>query len=179
MTSRDDSRTPTLVVLSGLPGVGKTTLARMVAAQTGAIHLRLDTIESALVSGGVIERAGGWEAVPDAGYRVAYAMASDLLLTGHSVIADSVNPLPVTRAAWAAVALSSRIRLVEAEVYCSDPDAHRRRVEQRVSDLDGLVVPTWAQVTSREYEPWDHDVLRVDTADGTEHAAAVLATAVR
>jgi len=37
-----------LVVLSGLPGVGKTTVARDLAVASGAVHLRIDSIEQAL-----------------------------------------------------------------------------------------------------------------------------------
>jgi hypothetical protein len=41
------------------------------------------------------------------------------------------------------------------EVVMTDTVEHRRRVETRKSDVEGLVVPTWAQVTALEYEPWD------------------------
>jgi ATP-dependent protease HslVU (ClpYQ) ATPase subunit len=68
--------TPALIALSGLPGVGKTTLARRLSAVIGSVHARLDTIEAAMTASGVIDRAGGWAAVPDVGYR-----ASDV--TGH------------------------------------------------------------------------------------------------
>jgi predicted kinase len=41
-----------LVVLSGLPGVGKTTIARELARATGAVHVRIDAIEQALRNAG-------------------------------------------------------------------------------------------------------------------------------
>ena len=31
---------------------------------------------------------------------------------------------------------------------------HRRRVESRIADIPGLVLPTWRQVLERRYEPW-------------------------
>ncbi|MDH4571052.1 hypothetical protein CUR86_00305 [Salinicola acroporae] len=37
-----------LMILGGLPGVGKTSVARRVAESLGAIHLRIDTIEQAV-----------------------------------------------------------------------------------------------------------------------------------
>ena len=37
-----------LIILGGLPGVGKTTLAKAVAREWEAVYLRVDTIEQAL-----------------------------------------------------------------------------------------------------------------------------------
>ena len=45
----------------------------------------------------------------DSGYRAAYAVAEDNLRLGHVVIADSVNPWPVTREAWRAVATCATV----------------------------------------------------------------------
>jgi predicted kinase len=39
-----------LISLSGLPGVGETTIARELARQIGAVHLSIDTIEQAIRS---------------------------------------------------------------------------------------------------------------------------------
>lgn len=168
---------PVLVVLSGLPGVGKTTVASRVSSAVGAVHVRLDTIEAALTTSGMVDRAGGWSAVPDAGYRVAYAVTGDFLSAGHDVVADSVNPLAVTRQAWADTARAADALLIDVEVICSDGQLHRRRVESRSSDIVGLAVQTWQQVEGRTYEPWNRRVLRVDTAAGIDQAAdAVVAT---
>ena len=79
----------------------------------------------------------------DAGYQAAYAVAADNLSIGRTVIADSVNPLAVTRDAWVAVAKRTGTRVVEVEVICSDFDEHRRRAEMRISDIPGLQLPTW------------------------------------
>lgn len=169
--------TPVLIALSGLPGVGKTTVARQVSAEIGAVHVRIDTIEAAMTRSGIVDRAGGWDAVPEAGYRIAYAMASDFLRAGHDVVADSVNPLGITRQAWAEVARTARAALIEVEVICSDSNMHRSRVEARASDIEGLRVPTWQQVQDRAYERWDRAVLRVDTAAGVDPAAAAIVAA--
>jgi len=149
----------TLIVLAGLPGVGKTTLARELARQLGAVHVRIDSIEQ-----GLRQSALGIESVEDAGYRAAYAVADDNLRLGHVVIADSVNPLSITRAAWLDVARRAGARAVQVEIVCTDKDEHRRRVEHRASDIAGFRLPTWNDVVARDYQEWDGTRLVVDTA---------------
>ena len=90
-----------LLIFGGLPAVGKTAIAAGLARGVEAVHLRIDSIEQALRDSGV-EIAG-----PE-GYVVAYAVAEDNLRLGRTVIADSVNPVEVTRAAWRDVARRGR-----------------------------------------------------------------------
>lgn len=151
-----------LIIFGGLPGSGKTTIARELARQIAAVYLRIDSIEHAV-------RASGLSTHPmnDTGYRVAYAVAQDNLRIGRTVVADSVNPLQLTRDAWIAVANSVSVGFVEIEVTCSDSDEHRRRVEQRTVDLPGLRPLTWSEVSAREYHPWNRQHLVIDTAGRT------------
>ncbi len=148
---------PVLVVLAGLPGVGKTTLARLLSARLGAAHLRVDTVEVAL------ERAG-MEQIGPAGYAVLYEVAVDQLAVGRPVVADTVNPWTLTRQAWAQVAARGGARLLQVEVQCSDEGEHRRRVEHRTSDIDGHQLPSWRASSQRDYTPWVEAELRLDTA---------------
>ncbi|PSK91729.1 AAA domain-containing protein [Murinocardiopsis flavida] len=163
-----------LVILSGLPATGKTTIGRLAAADIGAVHVRVDTIEQAIVRSGLAEHPLG-----PAGYTVGHAVAGDILAQGLDVIAESVNPLPVTRSAWRGVAWWAGSAFVEAEVVCSDPVEHRRRVDTRGSDVPGLVKPRWEEVRDREYAPWTDARLVLDTAlHGPADCAAMLRGAV-
>ncbi|MDP9600920.1 Predicted kinase [Variovorax sp. YR750] len=155
-----------LIVLGGLPGSGKTTIAREIAALIPCAYLRIDTIEQAL-------RSTGADVGP-AGYVAAYALARSNLSLGQTVLADCVNPLPVTREAWRAVAVDTGSRIVEVEIVCSDTAEHRRRVEQRSIDVPGLVPPTWEAVQRHDYVPWGTPHLVVDTAALGAHEAAKL-----
>lgn len=148
-----------LIILGGLPGSGKTTIARALAKRLRAVHVRVDTIEQCIRASGVPGSVVG-----AAGYVTAYGVAEDNLTLGHTVIADSVNGLGVTRAAWLAVADRSAAPAVELEVVCSDKAEHRRRAEARLSDVPGLTKPTWEQITNRVYEDWGLRPLVIDTA---------------
>lgn len=151
-----------LIILGGLPGVGKTAIARELARRIGAVHLRIDSMEQAIRASGILSQP-----LDDAGYRVAYAVAGDNLRIGRTVIADSVNPIRATRDAWVEVANRAQARAVEIEITCSDAGEHRRRVETRTADIPGLRLPAWEEVASREYDPWDRERLVIDTAGRT------------
>ena len=153
-----------LIVMSGLPGVGKTAVSRELARAIGAVHLRIDSIEQAL-------RAAGLP-VEEEGYTVAHAVAADNLALGRTVIADCVNPWPLTREAWRAVAQRAGVRVVEVEMVCSDVQEHRRRVESREPDIPGHELPAWKDVVERDYRPWTSARLVIDTT-GTDVTESV------
>lgn len=164
-----------LIVLSGLPGSGKTTVARELAVRLSAVYLRIDAIEQALVSAKVLAGEVG-----PAGYEVAYALARSNLALGLAVVADCVNPLPLTREAWRAVAVSASSRVLEVEIVCSDVTEHRRRVERRAPDIPGHVLPDWTSVLRHDYAPWTTERLVIDTAAvSASDAAQRIAAAAR
>lgn len=157
----------TLIVFSGLPASGKSSIARALAQEVGALWLRMDSIEQAIRESGVV--AGSLD---DAGYRAAYALAEDNLRLGRDVIGDSVNPWMLTRDAWRAAGTRAGARVVEVETICSDRKEHRRRVESRANEVPGLILPDWEAVIGRDYHPWDRDHVTIDTA-GRDVAACV------
>jgi predicted kinase len=148
------------IIFGGLPATGKTTLARKLARQLGAVYLRIDRIEEAIAPTDVMS-------VGEAGYRVGYTVAEDNLRLGRIVVADSVNPLRITRDAWRSAAKRSGVVFIEVLVVCSDPAEHRRRVETRKTDVVGGGLVTWQDVLTREFEPWDREHVVIDTAGQT------------
>lgn len=163
-----------LIILSGLPGTGKSTIARALAQRLQAVHVRVDTIEQVLRASGRLTSDLG-----PAGYMAAYGVAEDNLRLGRAVIADSVNPLRITREAWRAVAERAAVPVAEIEVICSDEAEHRRRVETRQTDIEGLILPRWQDVVDRVYEPWDRPVTVIDTAaKGVEGGVAEIIAAL-
>jgi predicted kinase len=155
-----------LVVFGGLPGTGKTTIARRLAARLSGVYLRIDAIEQAIRL--TADRAGD---VGAAGYLAANAVAAANLANGLTVIADCVNPVRESREGWRATAARTHARILEIEIVCFDPAEHRRRIETRDTDIDGLILPTWDDVSRRDYEPWEEPHLVIDTASVTPDEA--------
>lgn len=148
-----------LIIFSGLPGSGKTTIARALARQVGAVYLRIDAIEQA------IRRADtSGQDIGPTGYFVAYELARENLALGSTVISDSVNPIGLTRDAYRDIARCAKSTYLDVEVICTNLRLHRERVEGRSADIEGFSLPDWQAVIGRDYEPWDRDRLILDSA---------------
>jgi predicted kinase len=147
-----------LIVFGGLPGTGKTTIARELARQVHGLYLRIDTIEQGVRESGLVKQE-----MNEVGYLVAYAVAEENLCLGRIVIADSVNPLQLTRDAWVDVAKRADAQCAEVEIVCSDQGTHRRRLETRSADIQGLKL-SWQEVLDREYNAWNRKHIVIDTA---------------
>lgn len=160
-----------LIVFSGLPGTGKTTIARELARQTGAVYLRIDVIEQAIRDAGVL--AGDLGA---SGYGVANALALSNLQLGHKVVADCVNPVQESRVAWQETAATAGVALANIQVVCSDAREHQRRVETREGDISGLTPPSWTAVLKHDYEVWSSKPFSIDTSLMSATAAVLAIT---
>ena len=165
-----------LVIVGGLPGTGKTTIATALARRTTTPYLRVDRIEQAIVEWSALTHPLG-----AVGYAVAQQLAAEQLGLGLDVIVECVNPVAASRDSWVATAAEAEAHLIEVELVCADAAEHRRRVEQRSSDVAGLVKPTWLEVAEREYEPWRRPHLVIDSAhtsveSAVERIAAAMAS---
>jgi predicted kinase len=167
-----DEERAMLIMLGGLPGVGKSAVARALARELSAVHVRVDTIERAIVGSGCRE-----DDVGAAGYLVGQALAADNLRLGLMVVADAVNALEIARRGWREAARSAGSPILEVELVCSDVKVHRRRAETRQPDIPGLVLPSWESVIARARDPWESADLSLDTA--SQSVAQAVAAIVR
>jgi len=147
-----------LVIFAGLPGTGKSTLARLVAERMDAVWLRVDTIEAALLKSGL---KSSFE-TGLAAYIGVHDIAAEQLEAGRSVVIDAVNGVEPARAMWRELSEKFRVARFTVQVTCSDPAEHRKRVESRGEQTPPLPSPSWDEVARREYLPWNEPVLSVD-----------------
>lgn len=150
-----------LVVVGGLPGTGKSTVAEHVARAMRAAHLSKDIFEAALWRSGITREAGaGWAAYEQLG-----TVAEAQLRLGLPVVLDSVVPNERIRSAWRDLAARTGVRFVAIECVCSDEAEHRSRLDVRRRNIPGWPEVTWDQVSEvrSRYEPWSGERLVLDS----------------
>lgn len=151
-----------LVSMSGLPGVGKSFIARAVARNLRMCLLELDRIEEPLLRQGIRGDALGW-----ATYEALTALAEQQLSNGVGVILDAVSWTNRLRREWADMAHHAGAPYRPIEVLCSDEQVWRKRVEQRHREAPSN--PTWDQVQHARdtyWDPWgESDRLVLDTSN--------------
>lgn len=149
-----------LFILSGLPASGKSTLSKFIAKEYQAAYVRIDTIEQAL-------RDLFKQDIYGEGYGLAYKIADDNLKLGHHVVADSCNPIILTRTEWENVAKRNNCLSVNIEVICSDKEEHKERLKNRRSEVENLQPLTWNNVKTKEFHDWNGQRITIDTANKT------------
>ncbi|MEE1652012.1 AAA family ATPase [Brachybacterium sp. J144] len=181
MSSAEESADPRvppsgrLVVLAGLPGVGKTSVAGILAARTASVHLSLDAVEDSILACGLPR---GWE-VGVAAYEAVRAMAELNLRLGHHIVVDAVNDSDEARQTWRAAAARTGAEISFVHLVLSDATEHRRRLRGRDRGLEHVGEPTWEDVQRRrsDYAAWTDAVVEVDTGDRTADEVASLLVA--
>jgi predicted kinase len=150
-----------LVMLSGLPGVGKSAIADALGQRLPAVVISVDPIEAAILRCGIPRSFETGVAA----YEVGAVVAEHQLRHGLHVVADAANYLEVGRNVWRAAAERAGVATRAVEIVCGDEREHRQRVESRRRALEPYPELDWDAVLRRraEVEPWPHDVLTLDS----------------
>jgi predicted kinase len=150
-----------IIVVSGLPGTGKSLLSESLSQKLQIPIFSVDPIESAIIKSGFTRSFETGLAA----YYVAESLAAEQLKLGHSVIIDAVSPVKESREMWYGLSKQFEAQLIIVECMISDKDTHKTRIKNRVRNLHGIPEVTWEDVEtrSREYLRWAEDRIMVDT----------------
>lgn len=167
----------TLIVVGGLPGAGKSSLADALAKRLQAPVFTKDRIEASLWRNGVTAEANSWQVAED----LLTTLAGEQLRRGQSAILDTVARTEQSRGTWRALTLEHGARFALIECVCSDIELHRQRIEGRDRGIPGWYEVTWEEVerVRGRWEPWPDDRLVLDSVnsldDNTAEALAFVA----
>lgn len=150
-----------LIVMAGLPGAGKSTVAHGLVRALRCALLSVDPIEAAMWRAGVART----QPTGLAAYVVADDLAREQLLLGNDALVDAVNDVPEARGQWEALAADLAVPLAFVEVYCSEPATHRLRLQERRRGIVGFPEPSWESVVDRkvDFDTWNDPRLRLDS----------------
>ncbi len=152
-----------LVLVGGLPGTGKSTLAAGLGGRRGWSYLRSDEVRKDLLGIGHRDPAGpgGYTSqVTAATYAELLDRARALLAHGESVVLDASWNDPRHRAVAAAVAADTHAELVALRCTLPAEVAHQRLTERRgdVSDADTATHDSMQE----HFAPWP-EAIAIDT----------------
>jgi predicted kinase len=115
-----------LLQMAGMPGSGKSALARVIGHATGAVVLDKDVLKTAVLEAGVEEGLAG-----PAAYEAFFGLAGHLLGQGHAVVLDSPSFYAEIPAKGAALADGRHVPYYFIECVCADRDELARRLRER------------------------------------------------
>lgn len=166
---------PSIVVVCGLSGSGKSLLATMLSHRTGFIAVNSDVVRKHLagLSATAHQAAGYEEGLYDPKhsvrtYQALLEAASSELEAGHGVILDATFMKRSDRDAVRKLAASCQAPVLFVECHCSEEIVRKRLAERArhgktVSDADGAIYLE----QRRRFEPFGADeadhCLRLDT----------------
>jgi predicted kinase len=170
-STRGAAMSLSLIIFSGLPGTGKTTLSTLLARQLRLPLVRLDDVVGLLSPAMRAQAAPFWEEM----MRLVLALAETHLDQGLSVVVDAVFMGP-DRAPAQALAAQYQARFRPVHTIVSDEGLWQRRVEERRAQLPvEWDVATWERIQRQrlDFVPWEPGSALV--VDGVEAVEANLA----
>jgi predicted kinase len=152
-----------LIIFSGLPGTGKSTLAETMAKELGIPVFAKDWLEATLLRNGLNPVV---ESKPprSVGYELLTVLAERQLWLGQSVILDSVAGSQNIRNMWHQLSEQYEADWRVIECICSDESLHCARLQDRKRNIPGWHELEWSEVerVKQYYLPWEGECLILD-----------------
>lgn len=167
-----------LLIMSGLSGSGKSTVARELSRQLGGIYLRSDAVRKHLAGIPVAQRGDNSLYIPEMSqktYSRLVDLGAALASQGYTIILDAKFDTQATR--QRAIAAAQMHNLALTIVHCEAPlDILKERVQQRSGDIADATLEV---LEKQQLEPFTAaEAQFVTTIDTTRPLSSQLASIV-
>jgi predicted kinase len=158
-----------LIIFSGLPGTGKSTLAEMLGGQLSIPVFAKDWLDATLLCNGLTSTLED-KPLGFVGYELLSVLAERQLMLNQSVILDSVASTQSIRNRWRQLANLYQAHWRVIECICSDEELHRAKLNHRQRDIPGWHELTWDEVEKVKsyYLPWEGEHLTLDMVNSLD-----------
>jgi predicted kinase len=152
-----------LILFSGLPGTGKSTLAEAIGRHLSTPVFAKDWLEATLLQSELIA-SNPDKPLGSAGYELLTTLAERQFMLHQSVILDSVASTQSIRNIWRRLCEQYQAHWCVIECICSDEAFHRSQLTKRQRRIPGWHELEWADVekVKQYYQPWEGERLVLD-----------------
>jgi predicted kinase len=152
-----------LIILTGLPGTGKSTLAEALGAYFSIPVFARDWLEATLLRC-KLQATQENTSLSWAAYELMTILSERQLMLEQSVILDSVAATQTIRSTWQTLAQKYKADWLVIECTCSDESIHRSRLEDRRRGIPGWHELTWSDIekVKQYYSVWEAERLVLD-----------------
>ena len=158
-----------LIVFSGLPGTGKSTVAEAMGKYFSIPVFAKDWLEATLVKSGIVS-SNRDKSLGSVGYRLLTTLAERQLMLGQSVILDSVASTETIRETWHHLSQQYHAQWRVIECICSDESFHRAQLAKRERHIPGWYELSWSDVehVRQFFLPWQGERLTLNMMNPLE-----------
>jgi predicted kinase len=143
---------PALIVVMGLPGVGKSHCARLLCARLSAAHVASDELRSRLFIA-----ASYADEENRAVFGAVSALVDSLLAEGHRVVVDATNLVARNRAGTVGAARRRGVPVIYVRITAPDDETRARLASRRAARAPGdhseADEPIYEKMRAQAFEP--------------------------
>lgn len=150
----------TIIIIGGIPGAGKSTLAKALSKELNIPAFAKDELEAAVARRGLCNN----KETQGVGFEIMAVIAKNQIENNNSAIFDFIASKSRITERWPEL-LESEIKYIEC--ICSNEEIHKERIQSRNRNIEGWYELVWEDVlTIKQYfQPLMANRLIVDSVN--------------